>query len=247
MRMIRLIVLCAFLLFGQALAEEQQTATKDTLGQKERMSYSLGFKAGSNMKNRSVDLDPDIFIKAFREGFSGNKAAMTDQEMNDTLRALQKELKAKQAENKKESAERTKKLSEKNKNEGEVFLTENANKEGVVILPSGLQYKVLAEGSGKTPDKTANVTVHYRGTIVGGAEFGSSYKKGKPQTVRLESVIPGWFEALLLMKEGAKWQLFVPPKLAYGEKGLPARGKGKPARIPPNAALIFDIELISIN
>jgi FKBP-type peptidyl-prolyl cis-trans isomerase FklB len=136
-------------------------------------------------------------------------------------------------------AERTKQLAEKNKKEGEAFLAANKTKEGIKTLPSGLQYKVIKEGTGKTPTAEDTVVTNYRGTLTDGTEFDSSYKRGQPATFPVKGVIPGWTEALQLMKEGSKWELFIPSNLAYGEQG--AGGV-----IGPNAALIFEIELISV-
>ena len=130
-------------------------------------------------------------------------------------------------------------LGEKNKKEGEAFLDDNKKKEGVKTLPSGLQYKVIKEGTGKKPKLTDTVNAHFRGTLINGSEFDSSYKRGQPVNFTIASVIPGWTEALQLMKEGAKWQLFIPPNLAYGEKGTGSA-------IEPNATLIFEVELLSI-
>jgi FKBP-type peptidyl-prolyl cis-trans isomerase FklB len=157
---------------------------------------------------------------------------MTDQDMIETMTAFQKEVMAKQQ-------EAVKKLGEKNKAEGEAFLAENKKKEGVTTLPSGLQYKAVKAGSGKKPKATDTVTVHYRGTSIDGTEFDSSYRRGQPVSFPVNGVIPGWTEALQLMEEGAKWQVFIPSGLAYAE-----RGAGR--EIGPNAALIFEIELISI-
>jgi FKBP-type peptidyl-prolyl cis-trans isomerase FklB len=152
--------------------------------------------------------------------------------MKETLAGLQKELVEKQA-------ERTKQIADRNKKEGEVFLAENRKKEGVKILPSGLQYKVIKEGTGKTPKAEDTVVTNYRGTLTDGTEFDSSYKRGQPATFPVKGVIPGWTEALQLMKEGSKWELFIPSSLAYGE-----RGAGN--AIGPNATLIFEIELLSV-
>jgi FKBP-type peptidyl-prolyl cis-trans isomerase FklB len=157
---------------------------------------------------------------------------MTEQEVNQTMMNFQKDMMAKQQ-------ARTKELGEKNKKEGEAFLAENKKKEGVITLPSGLQYKVIKEGDGKIPTINDTVTVHYRGTLIDGKEFDSSYTRGQPVTFPVKGVIPGFSEALQLMKGGSKWQLFVASNLAYGE-----RGAGE--EIGPNATLIFDIELISI-
>jgi len=238
--MILAIALSAFLFIGHALAQEKQETKKDTMSQKEKLSYGLGYRTGSNMKNNSVDIDLDIFIKAFKEGYAGDKAAMTDQEIRDTILLLQKEMKAKQPDKKKEAAEKYKQTAEKDKEQGEAFLAENAKKEGVVTLPSGVQYKVIKEGAGKQPAKTDKVTIHYRGTLINGIEFQNTYKSGKPVINGVGKFIRGMTEALQLMKEGSKWMLYIPPHLAYGARGL---GRGK---IGPNQTLIFEVELIAI-
>ena len=225
---------------GQTSPTGEPGAKEDSKSQQEKLSYSLGYKTGSNMKNNSVDLDPEIFIKAFREGLAGNQASMTDQQMDAILQVLQKKISAKQPERKKELAERNKLLAERNKNEGDAFLAENAKKEGVVSLPSGLQYKVTNEGNGKQPAKTDKVKVHYRGILINGTEFDSSYKRGEPAMLGVDKVIKGWTEALQLMKEGSKWMLYIPSHLAYGGRGA---GRGM---IGPNQTLIFEVELISI-
>ena len=157
---------------------------------------------------------------------------LSEEEMRTVMTAFQKEMAAKQA-------EMMKSQGEKNKKEGEAFLAENKKKEGVKTLASGLQYKVIKEGTGKTPKATDKVSTHYQGTLIDGTEFDSSYKRGEPATFPVNGVIPGWTEALQLMKVGSKWQLFVPSKLAYGEKGAgPIIG--------PNAVLIFTVELLAI-
>jgi len=234
MRVILSILFSAFLLIGPALAQEQPKAKSDTMSQKEKLSYSLGYKAGSNIKNSSVDIDIETYLKALKEGYAGNKAALTEQEMANTLQSVQKEMKAKQA-------KKMEGVAEKNKKEGEAFIAENAKKDGVVTLPSGLQYKVVKEGTGKIPTKTDKVKVHYRGTFTSGAEFHNSYKSDKPVTNEVGKFIKGMREALLLMKEGSKWILYVPSNLAYGAKGL---GRGR--IIGPNQTLIFEVELIAV-
>ena len=160
------------------------------------------------------------------------KTLLSDKEAQEVMMTFQKEQMAKLNEN-------ARKLGEKNKKEGETFLAENKKKPGVVTLPSGLQYKILKEGTGRNPKATDTVVTHYRGTLLDGKEFDSSYKRGEPATFPLNGVIRGWTEALQLMKPGAKWQLFIPPQLAYGE-----RGAGQD--IGPNATLIFEVELIAI-
>ena len=129
-------------------------------------------------------------------------------------------------------------MAAKNLEDSKKFLAENQKKEGIKTLPSGLQYKVIAEGSGKMPKPTDDVTLHYRGTLIDGTEFDSSYQRGEPATFKVDGIIKGWTEALQLMKEGSKWQLFIPPELGYGNRSM--------SRIPPNSTLIFEVELISV-
>ena len=219
------IVFCA----GQIGAQETPLI-KD---QKDKVSYGIGMEIGRNLKRQSFDLNTELLLRGFKDAFSGEKALMTDQEITETMTAFQKEVMAKQQ-------ELTKKLGEKNKQEGEAFLAENKKKEGVITLPSGLQYKVIKAGSGKKPKATDTVTVQYRGTLINGSEFDSSYKRGTPATFPVTGVIPGWTEILQLMEEGDKWEVFIPSNLAYGEHG--AAG----GLIGPNATLIFEIELLSV-
>jgi len=222
------IVLCAVLVTNQvAAAEEQELKT-----QKERISYVVGLEMANNLKKNMIDLDVDTLVRGVKDALSGAKPLMTEQERKETIVALQNELQAKQQ-------ALTKAIAEKNKKEGEAFLAENKNKQGVITMPSGLQYKILADGKGKSPKATDAVSVNYRGMLIDGSEFDSSYKRGQPETFVVNRIIPGWTEALQLMKPGSKWQLFIPPDLAYGE-----RGTGGP--IGPNAVLIFEVELISI-
>ena len=216
------------LLASQAGAEEKKAFQTP----KEKQSYSIGADIGNKLKSQSIDVDPDALAQGLKDAISGNKLLMTEQEIKESLSSLQKEMMEKQA-------ERTKQLSEKNKKEGDAFLAENKKKEGVKTLPSGLQYKVITEGTGKTPKAEDTVITNYRGTLIDGTEFDSSYKRGQPATFPVKGVIPGWTEALQLMKEGSKWELFIPASLAYGE-----RGAGNV--IGPYATLIFEIELISV-
>ena len=215
------------LLTGSACAEP-----KELKSEKERLSYSMGVATGMQMKRQAVEVDADVFAKGLKDAVSGGTLMMTEQQVQETLMKFQQDMAAKQA-------EKTKQQAEKNKKEGETFLAENKKKEGVKTLPSGLQYKVITEGTGKMPKETDTVTTHYRGTLIDGTEFDSSHKRGQPATFAVKGVIKGWTEALQLMKEGSKWQLFIPSELAYGE-----RGAGQ--TIGPYATLIFDIELISI-
>lgn len=222
------VVVVVMLLFAvPAAAEEQALKTE-----KEKLSYAMGMDMGNSFKRQSIDIDPDILARGMKDALSGGKVLLSDEELvaikNNFRQALAK---------KQEEARKT--LAEKNKKEGEAFLAENSKKEGVKTLPSGLQYKVITEGNGKSPAATDTVTVNYRGTLIDGTEFDSSYKRGQPATFPVNGVIPGWTEALQLMKEGAKWQLFLPAKLAYGEKGAGNI-------IGPDAVLIFEVELISV-
>ena len=197
---------------------------------REKHSYSVGASWGNSLKRQEVDFDLEMVMQGLREAFAG-KCALTDEEVRASMAALNKEIRGKQEEKRKQQGE-------KNKQEAEKFLAENKAKEGVVTLPSGLQYKVLSEGNGDSPKPGDMATVNYRGTLIDGTEFDSSYKRGQPSTFSVTGVIKGWTEALELMKPGAKWQLFIPSDLAYGE-----RGSGQ--LIGPNAALIFEVELVS--
>ncbi|MHB1025443.1 MAG: FKBP-type peptidyl-prolyl cis-trans isomerase [Desulfobacteria bacterium] len=201
-------------------------------GDKEKLSYSIGMDIGGNLKRGSVDVDPDLLVRGLKDSYGGGKTVLSEDEARNTIATYQKARTAKQAEAKV-------KLSEKNKADGEKFLAENAKKKGVKSLPSGLQYMEITPGKGKSPKASDTVTVHYKGTLIDGTEFDSSYKRGQPATFPVSGVIPGWIEALQLMKEGAKWRLFIPSNLAYGE-----RGAGRD--IGPNATLIFEVELISV-
>jgi len=218
----------AVALSGAAIAADAQELKTD----REKLSYSIGMDIGVNLKKQSVEVDPDLLAKGFKDSYGGGKILLTEDEARQAIATFQETLMAKEA-------EAMRKLAEKNKADGEKFLAGNAKKEGVKTLPSGLQYKEIAPGKGKSPNPADMVTTHYRGTLIDGTEFDSSYKRSQPATFPVSGVIPGWTEALQLMKEGAKWQLFVPPGLAYGE-----RGAGR--EIGPNATLIFEVELISV-
>ncbi|HLO10086.1 MAG TPA: FKBP-type peptidyl-prolyl cis-trans isomerase [Desulfobacteria bacterium] len=215
-------------LSGAAFAADSPELKTD----KEKISYSIGMDIGGNLKRGSVEVDPDILAKGLKDSYVGGKTLLTEDQARQAMEDFQKTLMAKKA-------EEMQKLSEKNKADGEKFLAENAKKEGVKTLPSGLQYKEITHGTGKSPKTTDTVTTHYKGTLIDGTEFDSSYKRGEPASFPVSGVIAGWTEALQLMKEGAKWQLFVPSNLAYGE-----RGAGRD--IGPNATLIFEVELISV-
>lgn len=223
----RLMTICVVGLLGGLVRAEDKPAFKDP---KEKSSYSIGANWGNNLKRQDVEVDLEAMIKGLRDGLAG-KSVLTDPELKEALNALNQELRAKMEEKKKL-------LGEKNKQEGEKFLAENKNKLGVTTLPSGLQYKILAEGSGESPKSNDVVTANYRGTLIDGTEFDSSAKNGQPLVRPANMLIKGWTEALQLMKPGAKWELYVPSELAYGERGAGAQ-------IGPNATLIFEMELVS--
>jgi len=223
----RAILVVAFV-SGICLAGERP-GLKD---EKEKISYSVGYQIGGDFKRQGVELAPDLLVKGIQDAVGGAEPRITPQEMRKTLVELKKKVEADERKRRMEKAG-------KYRAEGEAFLSANGKKEGVVTLPSGLQYKVLAAGKGTSPGPADNVTVHYRGTLVDGTEFDSSYQRNEPATFGVDRVIPGWKEALPMMKEGAKWQLFVPSKLGYGEQG-------SGSRIPPNSALLFEVELISV-
>lgn len=216
------------LLLAQAEAGEEKVLKSD----RDKVSYSIGLEIGNNFKKQSIDVDADILARGMKDALSGSKPLMTDKEIQDTMTAFQKDMMAKQA-------EKAKALAEKNKKDEEAFLAENKKKEGVKTTSSGLQYKVIKDGEGPMPKATDTVTVNYRGTLIDGTEFDSSYKRGEAATFPVEGGIAGWTEALQLMKVGSKYQLFIPSNLAYGE-----RGAGQ--AIGPNSILIFEVELLSI-
>ncbi len=199
--------------------------------QKDKISYSVGMDIGTNLKNQEIEIDADLLARGVKDAMSGGETLLSDEEARETLMALQQDLREKALERRKQDAE-------KNRKEGEAFLAENRNKEGVVSLPSGLQYKVLRPGDGASPKITDTVETNYRGTLIDGVEFDSSYKRGQTAVFPVNGVIAGWTEALQLMKVGDLWQIYLPPELAYGERGA--------GPIGPNATLIFDVELVSI-
>ncbi len=199
--------------------------------QKDKISYSIGVDIGNNLKKQAIDVDADLLARGVKDSMAGGEPLLSAEEVRETLISLQNELREK-------GQERIRQATEKNKKEGEAFLTENKTKEGVVSLPSGLQYKVLQSGTGPSPKATDTVEANYRGTLIDGTEFDSSYKRGQAAVFPVNGVIAGWTEALQLMKVGDKWQLFIPPDLAYGERGA--------GPIGPNATLIFDVELVSV-
>jgi len=199
---------------------------------KEKLSYGIGADLGRNLKRLGIDIDTDLLLKGLTDALTGAKPLMSDEEIGATLNALQQHIQRK-------TAQAAAARGEENRQAGEAFLAQNRTKEGVVTLPSGLQYKILKAGDGKKPTEADTVECNYRGSLINGTEFDSSYRRGQPATFGVTQVIPGWREALQLMAVGSKWQLFVPPDLAYGERGAGSE-------IGPNATLIFEVELLAI-
>jgi FKBP-type peptidyl-prolyl cis-trans isomerase FklB len=216
---------------GQAPTAKTQTPlTLKT--DKDKASYAIGRSFGSSLRKQSIEVEPSILVRGLKDGLADSKPLLTEDEMKDAISHVQADARKKQE-------EKMAQAGDANKKEGQAFLDANKLKEGVVTLPSGLQYKILQAGTGPKPTTTDSVVCNYRGTLINGKEFDSSYKRGQPATFPVSGVIKGWTEALQLMPVGSKWQLFVPSELAYG-----ARGAG--GDIGPNATLIFEVELISI-
>jgi FKBP-type peptidyl-prolyl cis-trans isomerase FklB len=200
--------------------------------QKDKFSYAIGMKMGANFKKQSVPVDPAILARGIKDAVAGSKTLLTDDEAQAAIMEMQKEMQAK-----KQAKDQEAGIA--NKKQGEAFLASNKGKDGVVMLPSGLQYKILTAGTGPKPAATDSVVCNYSGTLINGTEFDSSYKRGKPVTFPVTGVIKGWTEALQLMPVGSKWQLFIPSDLAYGDHG-------DGADIGPGATLVFEVELVSI-
>src|SRR5205809_4311273 len=209
-----------FSLFGQGKAPQ----LKD---EKDEVSYSLGLNIGFNLSRQNISVNPDALTAGIKDAIAGKPQLTTDQ-VKETMAAFEKEM-----------TEKQKAAGEKNAAEGTKFLEENKKKEGVKTTASGLQYKAIKEGTGAQPKGNDTVTVNYRGTLIDGAEFDSSYKRGQPATFPLNGVIKGWTEGLQLMKTGAKYQFFIPSELAYGQRAMGAD-------IPPNSTLIFEVDLKSV-
>ena len=223
------IMILGLALLASQVSAQDQAALKN---EKEKLSYALGMDLGNQLRRLAVEVDPTLFAKGLDDALTGGKPLLTEEESRAAVATLQAEMKRKQAEARKMGGE-------ENQKAGEAFLAENKTKEGVVTLPSGLQYKILKAGDGKKPTETDTVEVNYRGTLVNGTEFDSSYSRGQPATFQVQGIIPGWSEALKLMPVGSKWQLFVPAQLAYGARGAPPN-------IGPDATLIFEVELLAI-
>ncbi len=226
------VTIALFVLTGCS-PEEAKSAPETKLDTpKNRISYTIGVNIGQDFKSQQMDVDPDVLLLGLKDVLAGKELQLSEEEMIKEIQAFQEEMQAKLV------AEMEAKATS-NQAEGEAFLAENAKKEGVVVTESGLQYKIIEEGEGDSPGPEDVATVHYRGTLIDGTQFDSSYDRGQPATFPVGGVIAGWTEALQLMKPGAKWQLVIPSDLAYG-----TRGAGQD--IGPNATLLFDVELISV-
>jgi FKBP-type peptidyl-prolyl cis-trans isomerase FklB len=235
MKRLSIAVALVVLLSWAALFAQQQTApaqTAPTMTNQQKQSYSIGLNIGLNLFEQEVKIDVASLTKGIQDGLANSKPALSEEEIRAVLTNLQKEVADRQE-------VKRKTLADKNSKDAEAYLAQNKTKEGVVALPSGLQYKILKAGTGPKPVATDTVVTHYKGTFLNGQQFDSSYDRGEPATFTVNGVIPGWTEALQLMPVGSKWQLVVPPKLAYGEKGFQNV-------IPPNSTLLFEIELVGI-
>lgn len=225
-----MVVAAAMLLAIPAYAAEEKPAQEPVKLENEtqKISYTIGVQTGQGLKAGGIEIDLDMFMRGIQDVLADREPVLSATEMRQVMMDLQQRMMAKMQEQ-----------SANNLADGEAFLDENKNKPGVKVLPSGLQYKVLKEGAGRSPNATDTVKAHYRGTLLDGTEFDSSYKRNEPTEFAVNRLIPGWTEALQLMKEGSKWELYIPPNLAYGQRGAPPR-------IPPNSALIFEMELLEI-
>ena len=213
-----------------AQASGQQAGKPESV--QDRASYVIGYNLGRTLKQNDVDANSDLIVKGLRDGLAGANGMLTDAEMQSTMQEFQKQVQAQQE-------AKQKVIGEKNKAEGEAFLAKNKARPGVKTTASGLQYEVEKEGTGPTPKATDTVTVNYKGTLMDGSTFDSSYDRGQPATFVLNQVIPGWTEGVQLMKVGSKYKFYIPSALGYGDKGAGAT-------IGPNAPLIFEVELLSI-
>lgn len=218
---------------GQSSAAKKPVVSFTLKTPKDKTSYAIGLSVGKSLSKDSIDVDTAVLLRGLKDALANGKVLMTDDEIKATMIALQTDLRKRQAEQAQIAAD-------KNKKEGDAFLAANKTQDGVVTLPSGLQYKILTEGSGPKPTASDTVVCNYKGTLLDNTEFDSSYKRGQPATFPVSGVIKGWTEALQLMPVGSKWQLFLPSDLGYGPSGNPRGGIG------PNSTLVFEVELLSI-
>jgi FKBP-type peptidyl-prolyl cis-trans isomerase FklB len=226
---------------GKAVGESAAKPLKkeDLNSQKMKVSYAIGLDIGKNFKARAIDIDVEILIQGLRDAQGSGQPLLSSEEIQKVMTQFQQDMMKVEQEKRKVEDEKRMAQAPGNKAKEEAFLKENAQKPGIKTTASGLQYKVISTGTGPMPKDTDTVKVHYRGTLLDGTEFDSSYKRNAPAVFPIKGVIKGWTEALQLMKVGSKWQIFLPSSLAYGEQGA---GQA----IGPNATLIFEVELLSI-
>lgn len=229
-----IILFCGLLFFAYQCDNGPKSSGPANLkSNKDSISYVIGVDISRSLEMFKEELDLDILEKGLRDGLAGNDSLITREQATPMMREFSKRMREKQM-------EKDKATEAKNTEEGKKFLAENGKKPGVVTTPSGLQYTVLKEGTGPKPSMTDKVKVHYKGTLIDGTEFDSSYKRGQPTEFPVGGVIKGWSEAMLLMNVGSKYKLFVPSDLAYGKRGAPG------GKIGPNATLVFEVELLEI-
>lgn len=221
----RIAALAVALVMSQAAVAQEGQVDKD------KMSYAIGFQFGNDLRFRNLDVDVDTVVEALRAAIGGTEPRVDQQEMVALLKQLEQEFRA-------EQLEKFKQLAEANKSKSEQYLDENKGKKNIVVLPSGVQYRVIEEGNGGRPTMESEVIVHYRSSTMDGLEYDSSFARGEPVAFKVNQVLKGWQEILPLMKPGAKWQVFVPPELGYGVRGQPPVG--------PNEVLVFDINLVEV-
>ncbi len=223
------LAVCTALVLSLTLQAQDQPALKTD---KDKTSYMLGYIFGSNLQKEEIEMDTTLFLTAFKQALAGKPSLIPDSVMSQLYSAFSDEMNAKKA-------MKAKLLADKNRKDGEEFLAANAKKDSVVTLPSGLQYKILRQGTGESPAAADTVVANYKGMFIDGKEFDNSYKRGEPVTFPVGGVIPGWTEALQLMKVGSEWELYIPSSLGYGERGAQSV-------IPPNSVLVFDVELLKV-
>lgn len=215
-----------------ALATPTTTPKAPLTDKKDKVSYSIGIDIGKSLQKQKIDINTEIFMAGIKDGMTDKYTLLPEEQIKETLMAFQTDMLDKQKAD-------MKVVAEQNKTEGEKFLTENKKRKDITTLPSGLQYRIIREGKGTSPKATDMVKTHYMGKLIDGKKFDSSYDRGEPARFPVNGVIPGWTEALQIMKPGAKWELFVPAELAYGEQGVGGA-------IGPNATLIFEVELMEV-
>ncbi len=226
------VIVIILISLGAASCQENKVKKEDLKTQQDKVSYSIGLDIGRNLKQNAIEVEMEKFVQGLKDGMKDSTALMTQEEIASCMQQFQQDMMKKK--NEQQSVQ-----GEKNKKAGEEFLKVNKTTAGVKTTASGLQYKVLKTGSGKTPKASDTVVAHYKGTLIDGTEFDNSYKRNEPLTIPVGGVIKGWTEALQMMKEGDKWMLYIPSELGYGEFGA-----GNV--IGPNATLIFEIELIKV-